>query len=206
MAEEFTERGVRVALIMGDPEQAREFAFEMSESPEAGTGGVEMVEGAREQVVQVGVRVLGLDGGFEEPAAIGGEKHGRVGLAQALPPMADGNLAQWVKLATPRALEGDFPGEKKVELAGEGAFGATRAACHGFHEPMFLSEPVGDQAGVREFGETDEDGRRGLLHGGKSPESRGFWRWKTEPGRGWRFCERFPGSLRIDASDPFATP
>lgn len=206
MAEKITQGGIRIALIMGDSEQAGELAFKVAERPEAGSGGVEMIEGPHEQIVQVGIRVFRFDRRFEEPAAVGGEQDRGVGLAQAFPPVADGDLAQGVELTATGALKGDLAGEKQVELPGEGAFGAAGAASHGLHKPMFRGEPVDDEAGVREPGEADEDGRRGLLHSGESWENRWLWRWKTGRACGWRFPERFPEIGRIVASDPFAKP
>src|SRR5690606_23411386 len=42
---------------------------------------------------------------------------------------------------------------------------AARALGHGFHQAAFLGEPVDDQAGIRQPGEADDDGPRGLHPG-----------------------------------------
>jgi hypothetical protein len=154
-----------LALIMKDSEQTGEFGFEVSEGFQTGRCGSQVVQSALEQVVKSGLGMLRLDGGFHQLAAVSGEHGGIVAESQSLAPIADGDLAQGVQITAPRLTERDFSAEEQVELAGKGAFRTAGTFGHGFHQPMILGKPVDDETGVREAGEADHDGFRGV-HGG----------------------------------------
>ena len=169
---------------MGNPEYAGEFVFEVEEGAEGGWGGVEVVEGAGEEVVEVGLGVVGFEGFFEELAAVGGEEDGGVVFAEAFAPVVDLDFAEGVEVAAAGAGDGDFAGEEEVELAGEGAFGAAGTPGDGFDEAAFTGEPVDDEAGVGEAGEPDEDG----LHEGKDRRSGGGGKEGWRGGAGKNRC------------------
>lgn len=58
------------------------------------------------------IRVLGLDGEFQQLAAIGGKQGGGVASAETLTPMRDRNLVQGVEIAAPCPGEGNLTAEK----------------------------------------------------------------------------------------------
>lgn len=86
-----------------------------------------MIERAAEQIVEIGVRMFRLDGGFEQLAAVACEQCRGVAPAQAFAPLADGNLAQRMQIAATSADEGDFSTKKKIQFAGELAFRPPRS-------------------------------------------------------------------------------
>lgn len=163
MAERVAEGKVSRMPVMGDSKQAGQFALEVAERPQAGLRSLDVVERPGQQIVQRGIRMFRFHGGFEELAAIRGQQGGGVVFPQALTPLADGNLSQPMQFAAASGLHGDFPAEEQVELASKRTL---RAACpfgHGFHQSVFLGEPVHDQAGICQPGEADQDGP-GRLH------------------------------------------
>ncbi len=162
MAERIAERNIGRLLVVGDAEQTRQFALEVAQCPQTGARGVDVIERAAEQIVQRGLWMTGFHRSLQKLATIGRQQGGGVAFAQTLAPLADGNLAQNMQFAAPRLLEADLAAEKQVELAGKRAFRAERPLGHGFHQPVALGEPVHDQAGIRQPGEADEDGRRAL--------------------------------------------
>ena len=93
----------------------------MTQGAEGRGGHIQVIQRPLQQIVQIGIRVLGLDRGFQQLATIAGQQSGGVASPQAFPPLADGNLAQAVKLAVAGAAEGDFRTEKQIKLATERA-------------------------------------------------------------------------------------
>ncbi len=142
----------------------------MPQCPQAGGGGFDVIECALEEIVQIGIRVLRFNGHFQKLTTIGGEQRGRVAAAQALPPVADDDFAEGMELAAACLDDGNLAAEEEIELSSEGAVQAAGTFCDGFHEAMIFGKPMDDEAGIRQAGETDDDGLGGL-HGG---ENRGF--------------------------------
>jgi len=145
----------------------------MPQRPEAGGSGVNVVEGALEEIVQIGIRVLRFHSHFQKLAAIGGEQGGGVAAAKAFSPVTDGDFAEGVEVAAAGLDDGNLATEKEIELAGEGAFRAAGTFCDGFDEAVVFGEPVDDEAGIRQAGETDDDGLGGL-HGSENRDSGNF--------------------------------
>ena len=162
MAEGVEERRNRRVVVVSDAEQLGEFGFEMVERLEAGRRGIEVIKRALEQVVQRGVRVLRLDRGFKQLAAVTGQEDGAVVAAQALAPVVDGYLAQRMKVSVTGSIKRNFPAEEEVDFSCERAFRPPGSAGYGFHKAMDFSKPMDDQAGFGEPGETDRDGFRGM--------------------------------------------
>ena len=52
---------------MGNSEHFRQFPLEVLKTTQAGAGGVDMVQGATQEIIEQGVRMPGLDRLFEEP-------------------------------------------------------------------------------------------------------------------------------------------
>jgi hypothetical protein len=147
---------------VGNSKDAGQFVFEVDEGAQGGRGSGEMVEGAAEQIEQLGLRVPGLHGGFKQLAAVGRQQRGGIAFPQSFAPLADGNLAQRVELAAACAVAGDVTGEKQIELSCKGTARAACALCHGLDESVALCEPVDDQTGIAKAGEPDDGGRGGL--------------------------------------------
>jgi hypothetical protein len=76
--------------------------------------------------------------------------------------MADGNFAQAMQFPAPDPLEADFAAEKQIQLTRKRAFRPTRPPGYRFHQSVLFSEPVHNQAGIRQPGEADECGLRRL--------------------------------------------
>ena len=144
--------------MVRNAEQFREFGLEMPERAEAGAGGIDVVERAGEQIVELGIGVLRLDRRFQKLTAICGQQRRAVMSAQSFAPMADGNFAQRVKVAAPRLGVGNFAAEKKVEFSRERAFRAESSFGHRFDQSMIRREPVDDQAGVGQSGQAGKNG------------------------------------------------
>jgi hypothetical protein len=82
---------------VGDAEALGELGFEVAEGAEGCALGVDVVEGAAEEVVEEGFGVAGFDGDFEELAAVGGEECGGVVAAEVLAPVVDDDFAEGVE-------------------------------------------------------------------------------------------------------------
>lgn len=107
---------------MRNAEQFGEFGLEMPERAKAGTGGIDVVECAGEQIVKRGVWVFWLDRRFQKLAAISSQQGGAIVPTQSLAPMANGDLPQCVKITAPRFGVSDFAAEKEVKFPGKRAF------------------------------------------------------------------------------------
>ncbi len=71
-----------------------------------------------------------------------------------------------MEFAPPGMGKGDFAAKKQVDLTVEWAFRTLCTFGHGLDQAVIFGEPVDDQAGLRETGDADHYGFRGL-HAGK---------------------------------------
>ena len=155
-----------------DAEEAGEFFFEMKKGARCGLAGVEVGEGAEEQVEEFGDGVLGLGDQFDELDEIGGELGAEVIGAQAIEGAEEGGLAQGVEIAFAAGYVGDLCEEEEVELAGEGAAGAAGALCGGLEASVGLGEPGDDPTGIAEPDAAQKDGL-GAVQRNESVDARG---------------------------------
>jgi hypothetical protein len=58
--------------------------------------------------------------------------------------------------------EADFTAKKKIQLSGKSAGWPLGTLGHRFNQTLFPGEPMHDQTGLRETGESDHNGFRGL--------------------------------------------
>lgn len=117
-----------------------------------------MVQGALQQVVDPRLRMLRLDSGANQLAAVGGEQCAGVIAPQLLAPIVNDHFTQRVKFTLAGLLKDDFATEEKIEFAGELAFWPAGALGHGFDEAVILRKPMHDEARVSKSRLADDDG------------------------------------------------
>ena len=117
-----------------------------------------MVQGTLQQVMDPGLRMLRLDSGGNQLAAIGGEQRAGVIAPQLLAPIVNNHFTQRMKLTFAGLLEDDFATEEKIEFAGELAFGTAGALGYGFDKAVVSRKPMHDKARVSKSRLADDDG------------------------------------------------
>ena len=115
---------LRRVLVVGDPQEPREFRLEMAQCPQACSRLVNVIQSSGEQVMKLIIRMFRLHCGFQELAAVSGEQGGGILFAQSLPPVMDGNFAKRVKVSPAGTDKVDLPAEKQVQFPRKCAFGA----------------------------------------------------------------------------------
>jgi len=159
MTENFPQRMLRRVLVVGDPEEPREFRFEMAECAQTGPRLVDVIQSSRQEIMKFIIRMFRFHCGFKELAAVSGKKGGGILFAQPLPPMVDGNLPKRVKVTPAGSDKVDLAAEKQVEFPRKGALGTERALRGGLDQPVIGGEPMNDQAAIREAGQAGQNRR-----------------------------------------------
>ena len=121
---------------MGDAKHAGELGLEVLEGSQCRLGGVDVVEGALQKVVELIIRVLGFHGHFKQLAKICGEQGGGVVSPQPLPPVANGDFTKGMKVALAGAAERDLAAEEQIDLSVERAFRPAGTFCYGFDQAL----------------------------------------------------------------------
>ena len=143
-------------------EESGELVFEMLKCLQAWRVGVQMIQRPFQQIIQFWLGMFRFHRHLQQLAAIGCQQGGCVIAAQTLTPLADGNLAQRVQFSMSRTAQRNFSAEKQIELPCKLAFRSSGTLRHRFDQSLRLGQPVNDQAGFRQAGESDHDGfRRG---------------------------------------------
>lgn len=159
MTENFPQGMLRRVLVVRDPQEPREFRLEMAHGLQAGSRLVDVIESSRQQIMQFTIGMFRLHSGFQQLTAVSGEQGGDILAAQSLPPVMDRNLAQGVEISALRPYKIDLAAEKQIQFPGEGALGAEGSLGGGFDQSVIRGEPVDNQAGVRQSGQTRQNRR-----------------------------------------------
>ncbi len=140
-----------------DAEEADEFALEMEESPEIGAAGIEVTEGAQEQIEKLRGGMLGLGDQLDQFDEVCGKLGAEEIGAEAVERLDEDHLAEGVEVALAAEGVADVIEEEEVELSGKGAAGAAGALCGGLEPAVGLGEPGDDPTGVTEPGTAQKD-------------------------------------------------
>jgi hypothetical protein len=143
---------------MGDTEQPCELALEMKQSTLCGCFFFEMGEGAGEEVVEFGGRMIVLGGEFKEFYKVGCKCEPGVVATDAVAGMAEARFTEGMEFAFCAARKGDFAIEEKIQHTCEGALWAECAFGDGFDFSVFESKPGDDEARITESRFAEEDG------------------------------------------------
>ena len=139
----------------------------MEQGADVGGMGIEVTQGAQEEIEELRDRVLGLGHQFDELDKVcrklGPEEIG----AKPLEGLDQDGLAERVKIAPVAGSVADVVEEEEIELAREGAPGPARAFCGGLEAAMGLRKPGDDPTGLAQAGAAQKD-RGSALQGNES--------------------------------------
>lgn len=135
---------------LDDPEEAGEFLFKMEQPPPVGILRVEVVESTVEEIGEILERRARLGDLVDPFHEVGGGEGLEIAAAQTEARTEHAEILQGVQVPLARRMDFQFAQEKKIELAGEGALGTSRALGDRFDDAVLARAPVHDQARLRE--------------------------------------------------------